>query len=125
LYEFILALDAGLTLTVEDTPVYVTEPSWQVPPGTLEYNTTYFWGVKAVEPTESPQSIGTFRTMSVDVYVCPFGDGETFGSLGALESHIAAAHPAATPAYIWAIIVIGAVLMIAVIMLIVKTRRVV
>jgi hypothetical protein len=124
LYEFILALDAELTLTVEDTPVYVSQPSWQVPPGTLEYDTTYFWGVKAVEPTESPQSIGTFRTMSIDVYECPFCD-EEFGSLGALESHIASVHPAATPAYIWAIIVIGAVLMIAVIMLIVKTRRVV
>jgi hypothetical protein len=124
LYRFWLALDSELTLTVEDTPVDVTEPAWQVPPGTLEYGTTYFWGVKAIEPTESPLSIGTFQTMSVDVYACPFCD-ETFGSAGALDSHIAATHPAATPAYIWAIIVIGAVLMIAVIMLIVKTRRVV
>jgi hypothetical protein len=124
LYEFILALDAGLTLTVEDTPVYVTQPSWQVPPGTLEYNTTYFWGVKSVEPTESAQSIGTFRTMSIAEFACPFCD-ETFTTAGALDSHIATAHPAAAPAYIWAIIIIGAVLMIAVIMLIVRTRRVV
>ena len=123
LYEFILALDAGLTLTVEDTPVYVTTPSWQVPAGTLEYDTTYFWGVKATEPTESPQSIGTFQTLSIDVFTCPY-DGETFTTAGALDSHIAAVHPAATPGYIWAIIVIGAVLMIAVIMLILKTRRV-
>ena len=124
MYRFWLALDAGLTLTVEDTPVDVTDPSWQVPAGTLEYDTTYFWGVQSIEPTESVRSIGTFRTMIVDVYACPFCT-ETFGSMGALDSHIAAVHPAATPAYIWAIIVIGAVLMIAVIMLIVKTRRVV
>jgi len=124
MYRFWLALDSELTLTVEGTPVDVANPSWQVPPGTLEYGTTYFWGVQSIEPTESPLSIGTFRTISVDMYECPFCD-ETFGSLGALESHIASAHPAATPAYIWAIIVIGAVLMIAVIMLIVKTRRVV
>jgi hypothetical protein len=124
LYRFWLALDSELTLTVEGTPVDVTNPSWQVPPGTLEPGTTYFWGVQAIEPTESPLSIGTFQTISISEYECPFCD-ETFGSLGALESHIAAAHPAATPAYIWAIIVIGAVLMIAVIMLIVKTRRVV
>jgi len=123
-YRFWLALDAGLTLTVEETPVDVTEPAWQVPPGTLESDTTYFWGVQAIEPTESPLSINTFRTMAVDVYACPFCT-ETFGTAGALDSHIAAVHPAATPAYIWAIIVIGAVLMIAVIMLIVKTRRVV
>ena len=124
MYQFTLALDAGLTLPVEGTPVLVSEPAWQVPPGTLLYDTIYFWGVQAVEPTESPLSIGTFRTMIVDVYACPFCT-ETFGSMGALDSHIAAIHPAATPAYIWAIIVIGAVLMIAVIMLIVKTRRVV
>jgi hypothetical protein len=124
MYRFWLALDSELTLTVEGTPVDVAQPSWQVPAGTLEYNTTYFWGVQGIEPTESPLSIGTFRTMAIDVYACPFCD-ETFGTAGALDSHIAAIHPAATPAYIWAIIVIGAVLMIAVIMLIVKTRRVV
>lgn len=123
LYEFILATNSTLTDTVEDTPVYVTQPSWQVPPGTLLYDTTYFWGVKATEPTESPQSIGTFQTMSIDVYTCPIC-GDTFTTAGALDSHIAAIHPAATPAYIWAIIAIGAVLMIAVIMLIMKTRRV-
>ena len=123
LYEFILALDAGLTLTVEDTPAYVSTPSFQVPVGTLEYDTTYFWGVKATEPVESAQSVGTFQTMSIDVFTCPFC-GDTFTTAGALDSHIAAVHPAGTPAYMWAIIVIGAVLMIAVIMLIMKTRRV-
>jgi hypothetical protein len=122
-YEFVLATDAALTETVEGTPVYVTQPSWQVPSDTLEYNTTYFWGVKATKPTMSPQSIGTFRTLVSELYECPFCD-ETFTTSGALESHIAAMHPAATPAYIWAIIIIGAILMIAVIVLILKTRRV-
>ena len=90
---------------------------------TLLPDTQYFWGVKGTQPTESPQSIGTFRTIVTDVYACPFCS-ETFTTAGALDSHIVAIHPAATPAYIWAIIVIGAVLMIAVIMLIMKTRRV-
>ncbi len=104
LYEFILATNATLTDTVEDTPVYVSQPAWQVPPGTLEYDTDYFWGVKATEPTESPQSIGTFRTMA--------------------EPTVIEVEEPSTPAYMWAIIIIGAVLMIAVIMLIMKTRRV-
>ncbi len=122
-YEFVLALDALLTDTVEGTPVLVTDPAWLVPPGTLLPDTQYFWGVKATQPTQSPQSIGTFRTIAPDVFTCPIC-GDTFTTAGALDSHIAAIHPAGTPAYMWAIIVIGAVLMIAVIMLIMKTRRV-
>jgi hypothetical protein len=106
MYRFWLALDSALTQTVEETPVDTEYPSWQVPASTLDYDTVYFWGVMAIEPTESPLSIGTFTTMAEPVEVVP------------LE-----APP--TPAYIWAIIVIGAVLMIAVLMLIVKTRRVV
>jgi hypothetical protein len=105
LYRFWLALDSTLTMTVEGTPVDVTEPAWQVPAGTLEYDTVYFWGVRAIEPTESPLSIGTFTTMA--------------------EPAPAVAEAPPTPAYIWAIIVIGAGLMLFVIVLIMKTRRVV
>jgi hypothetical protein len=124
LYRFWLATDFELTDCVEGTPVDVTDPSWQVPAGTLDYGTTYFWGVQSIEPTESVRSIGTFQTLSIDVYTCAIC-GDTFTTAGALDSHIAAIHPAATPGYIWAIIAIGGILMIAVIMLIMKTRRVV
>jgi len=104
LYRFWLATDSGLTQTVEGTPVDVTDPACQVPAGTLEYDTVYFWGVKAIEPTESPLSIGTFTTMAEEI--------------------VEEVEEPTTPAYMWAIIIIGAVLMIAVIMLIMKTRRV-
>jgi hypothetical protein len=99
-YEFTLATDAGLNNTVEGTPVYVTEPAWQVPAGTLEYDTIYFWGVRVSQPVEGPISIGTFTTLAE-----------------------AAAKAAATPLYIWIVIAIGAILVIAVIWLIFSTRR--
>jgi len=114
-YEFILATDAGLTNTVEGTPVSVTQPSWQVPGSSLEYSTTYFWAVKATKPTVSVQSIGTFITMAEPVAPPPPPP----------PVEPPPTPEPITPTYIWAIIIIGAILMIAVIILIVRTRRVV
>jgi len=125
-FQFILATDAAMTNTVAGTPVTVYQPSYQVTED-LDYSTTYFWAVKAVAPAESPQSIGTFTTMDeppAEVFTCPTC-GLTFDSREALEAHLAThvPPPEVTPAYIWAIIGVGAILVIAVLVLIVRTRR--
>jgi len=111
-YEFTLATDAALANAIEGTPVTLTQPSWQVPAGTLEYSTTYFWSVKASAPTSSPLSIGTFTTMAEPVEPMP-------------PVVIEPTPPPAqiAPAYIWGIIGIGAILVIVVIALIIRTRR--
>jgi hypothetical protein len=111
-YEFILATDSGLTQTVEGTPVYVVEPAWQVPTGTLEYSTVYFWGVRASKPTSSPQSVGTFTTMAEPVEPTP-----------PVVIEPTPPAPQIVPGYIYAIIGVGAVLVIVVLVLIVRTRR--
>jgi len=126
-YEFILALNSALTETVEGTPVYVTEPSWQVPAGTLEYGTTYFWGVRVSQPTLGPQNISSFTTMEevVEVWTCPVC-GLTFDTEAELAAHWDAVHappPEVTPFWIWAVVGIGAILVIVVLVLIWRTRR--
>jgi hypothetical protein len=92
----------------------------------LEYNTTYFWRVRAVkisgtgmETTVSEEGdwdVATFTTMME-----PAGPPPTQPT----PTVIIPADEVITPAYIWAIIAIGAVLIIALIILIVRTRRVV
>jgi hypothetical protein len=112
-YQIIVATDSALTATVGGTPATVTGTSYQVTG--LDEGTTYFWAVMAVEPTVSPQNTGTFTTMTSappPVTVEP------------QPTPTIIMPSAQTPAYIWAVIVIGAVLVIAVIILIVRTRRV-
>jgi hypothetical protein len=82
---------------------------------TLDYSTRYYWHVKALGvDTDTPWSdVGTFTTMGVPAeppttqppVVIPPAEN-------------------ITPAWIWAIVIIGAILVIAVIVLIVTTRRV-
>ncbi len=122
---------------------YVTE---------LDYSDSYYWRVKAVSGTVAAGNLaegdwvyGVFGTIAepeeapAEVWMC--SEGLTFDTREALEAHLAtaAAHqpveapdiivplPAETPitpAWIYAIIGVGAVLVIAVIVLIVRTRRV-
>lgn len=96
----------------------------------LDYGTTYYWRVRAVK--NGVVGAWTYCLFSTEeappeappqVWVCP-QCGLTFTSEAALQAHIDEAHaPAATPAYIWIIIGIGAALVIAVLILIVTTRR--
>jgi len=113
-YEFILASDAGLTNTLAGTPATLTSPAFQCTE-TLEYATVYFWAVKATKPTLSPQSIGSFTTMGAPA--------PAPGPPITIPPAVPAPEPI-TPSYIWGIIAIGAVLVIVVIVLIVRTRRV-
>jgi len=108
-YEFILATDAGLTSTVGGTPVSVSSPAWQCTTE-LEAGETYFWAVKATKPTESVQSVGTFTTAAEVV----------------VEEEPSPLLPYAQmlPMFAWLIIAVGAVLAVAVVVLIIRTRRV-
>ncbi|MBA7705952.1 hypothetical protein ES703_114794 [subsurface metagenome] len=98
--------------------------------GTLEYGTTYFWRVRALTGTvvtsDWSAAIGFTTVSAPAMWTCSFCD-ETFTTEAALSAHIAAEHPTTpiTPVYVWAIIAVGFVLVIAVIILITRTRRVV
>jgi hypothetical protein len=82
---------------------------------TLQYNTRYYWHVIAIGvDTKTPWSdVGTFTTMSEPV---PAPSPQPPVQIPPVKE--------ITPAWIWAIVIIGAILVIAVIVLIVTTRRV-
>jgi hypothetical protein len=116
-YSFILAKDAALT----DVVVSETVAGTAYGPITLDPDTDYYYAVAASAPTSSVQSIGAFHT-AVEAYTCQYC-GLTFDTREALEAHIAAVHAPTTPLYIWIVIAVGAILVIAVIWLIFTTRR--
>jgi len=82
---------------------------------TLDYTTRYYWHVKAIGvDTETPWSdVGTFTTMGVPPEPVEPGEAIVIPPVEQI-----------TPAWIWAIVIIGAILVIAVVVLIVTTRRV-
>ena len=124
-YQIILATDATLKNRVAGTPVFVTAPAWQ-PGENLAYGTTYFFAIMAVEPTASPQAIGSFTTMTKPVPPTPPVTIEPAPAPQiTLPAPIINLPPAQQiqPMFIWAIVIIGAILVIAVIVLIVRTRR--
>ncbi len=99
---------------------------------TLEAGKTYFWRVRSLQPTQGDwSSIGSF-TVAVPATPPPtptitIPPTPTFTITVPPPVTITIPTQPATkeisPAYIWAIIIIGAVLVIAVIALIVRTRR--
>jgi len=82
---------------------------------TLDYTTRYYWHVKAIGvDTDTPWSdVGTFTTMGVPPEPTEPGPDVIIPPVEQI-----------TPAWIWAIVIIGAILVIAVVVLIVTTRRV-
>jgi hypothetical protein len=88
----------------------------------LEYGKTYFWKVRALSATgDSPWSVtGSFTVMTEPV---PPPD-EPDIILNPIVIPPDPVGPAETPAWVWAVIGIGAVLVIALIILIIRTRRV-
>jgi len=84
----------------------------------LDYSTPYYWRVKAVsKTTDSVWANGTFTTMAKAAAPPPAPTTSAAPPPVVVEE--------VAPAYIWAIIGVGAALVIAVIVLIVRTRRVV
>lgn len=117
-YEFELATDPGVTANgyFVDALVGLTgdnalpTTAWQCDID-LAYGTNYYWHVKAITATgETPWSTGVFTTMSEEEIPAP--------PLPPVELP-----PPITPAWIWAIVAIGAVLVIVVIVLIFVTRK--
>jgi len=117
-YEFILATDSGLSQTLAGTPAALTAPAFQSADA-LDYATTYFWAVRVTKPTAGPQTIGTFTTMAKPVEPAPPVVIEPAAPAPVPEP----APPAIPAAAVWAVIGIGAILVIAVLVLIVRTRR--
>ena len=115
-YEVEVADNASYTGAIKGTsPVN----AWQMT-DTLEYLTTYYWRVIAISATGAPEStaiVGIFTTMAEPappVIVEPTPPAPPAPEL-VIEQ--------VAPTYLWVIIGIGAILVIAVIVLIVRTRR--
>jgi len=129
-YEFKLSSDAAMSDLVIDATgsnalgVVTAFRS----PVELDYNTTYFWQVRAISATSTTDwsPVTAFTTMEE---VVPTATGPTAtGGTGVTVITTQAPDVTQTvekiaPAYIWAIIAVGAILVIAVIILIVRTRR--
>jgi len=116
--------------------------AWQVP-GALEYSTTYYWRVTAVSATGAPASvpvISVFTTMDEPAPVAPttpptIEAPDVTVDVAAPEVTVPPAEITVEPAPVtveaeatptWAllvIIIIGAVLVISVLILIIRTRR--
>ena len=129
-YELVLSANADLSSPKAEVTATGTAYTH---PGPLTDDTPYYWQVTALDvdgDVEGKSDPATF-TVKVPVeaevvYTCA-QCGLQFSSQALLESHIAQAHAPVvptTPAYIWLIIGVGAVLVIAMIILIVRTRRV-
>jgi hypothetical protein len=121
-------------------PVYATQVAnagVQLPLNvTLEQGKTYFWRVRALLPVQGDWSTIANITIAEAVPVVVPTPPVVIQQMPAPIINIPAAPPAQqivipaqpaekviNPTYIWAIIIIGAVLVIAVIVLIVRTRR--
>jgi len=134
-YQF--QLDTGAVFTAPLYSATVTSAGASLPPTVnLETGRMYFWRVKALTPTEgdwsavgnftvaSPVTTSQTTTTTVSTTVT-----NTTITIPPATSTIITVPPATqtveevNPTYIWAIIIIGAVLVLAVIVLIVRTRR--
>jgi len=117
-YELELATLADFSDAVSQTTT-LNAYLW---PEELEYSTAYFWRVRAITATgQSGWVNGIFTTEAAPVEALPPVVIEPTPVVPAPIVEITEV----TPAWIWGVIGIGAVLVIAVIILIVRTRRVV
>jgi hypothetical protein len=115
-YEFILAKDAAFSDVVTGKTganalsgtVYLCEE-------TLDYSTTYYWKVRAISKTTNSEWASAVFTTEAQPAAPPTSPTPT------PEPE---EEPLIDPIYLWVIIGIGAVLVIALIILIVRTRRV-
>ncbi|MCK4863407.1 MAG: hypothetical protein KAS25_03875, partial [Dehalococcoidales bacterium] len=131
MYQFQLSTTPDFATTLVDEQLAAAGIA---PAVTLDRGTTYFWRVKALQPVDGDWStVANFIVAEAAAAPPPPVVVET---TPAPVINIPAAPPATVveippappveqiaPAYIWAIIIIGAVLVIAVIVLIVRTRR--
>jgi len=134
MYEFQLAVSTNFGASVFSTQLPDTgiRPAVKLDPGM-----TYFWRVRAVAPVTGMWSTISNFMVAEEVVAPTPTPPVVVQQVPAPQINIPAAPPAQeivipsaptppapiAPGYIWAIIIIGAVLVIAVIVLIVRTRR--
>jgi hypothetical protein len=102
-YKFVLAKDAAMTEVIAEAMAPTTAYNYQ---GNLAYSASYFWHVMAIQPVPSDWS-PTF----------------VFQTEAAPAAAPAPAETPGTPLWAWVLIAVGAILVIAVITLVVLTRR--
>ena len=132
-YQFKLADNPAMTDPIVDATVTTT--GYAVT-SALDYGTTYYWTVKPLAPVEGNWSaIANFTVMDEPAPATTAAPPVTITSVPAPVITVtqppmttitippAPTAPTTTPVYIWAVIAIGAILVIAVIILIVRTRR--
>ena len=108
-YEFQLAKDPGFATVIASAKVATTAYKYD---GKLDYKTTYFWRARGIEPTITDWSpVASFTTEAAP----PPPPAPT-------PAPPPPPPPVVTPTIIWSIIGVGAILVIAVIVLIVRTR---
>jgi hypothetical protein len=133
-YNLVIAKDSAFTNVVESKDgltLNVYSPSKP-----FEVGTTYYWKVQAVSGittgkwvasafTTAPMAAASAGTAAAQPVVTPtFTVSIPAQSAPVINMPSEAPVAPSTPAYVWVIIVIGAILVIAVIVLIVRTRRV-
>lgn len=107
-YRFILARDPSLTNIVTLAEVTTTAYAYE---GALDYSTSYFWQVMAIQPAPSdPSPVFTFYTEAK-----PAPAPVTVSEIAPEETP--------TPPWVWVVIGIGIALLIAVIVLVFLVRR--
>jgi hypothetical protein len=126
-YDFQLATDGAFTDILADEPGLAGSQTSYGYTGTLERETTYFWRVKAMGGTgidawSTQWASAAFSTMAKEQPQPTFPPPVTVqeGDTVIIEQV-----DRDTPGWVWALIVIGAVLAIVVIVLIMRTRRLV
>jgi hypothetical protein len=134
-YEFQLAKDSAMTNFVVDATGANALPATTAYKlaATLGYSTTYFWKVRGISATSYTDwtNVMAFTTLALPEASAPpviitQAPAVTVSTPQATSTQIVitqAAEKTTNPTYIWAIIIIGAVLVLAVIILIVRTRR--
>jgi len=106
-YQFDLAKDPEFKQLVVTATTTTTGYEYN---GTLDYSTNYFWRVKALEVNGQNIPSDWSATFSFQTESAP------------APAEPAPAEPA-TPLWVWAVIAIGAILIIAVIVLLIRARR--
>jgi hypothetical protein len=95
-YEFVLAKDAALQEVIVKTTVPLTSYLYD---GKLDYDTSYFWQVRAIEPVVSdPSALGTFTVIAEPKPVTPTTE-----------------EPTPIPSWVWWVIAVYVVLAVAMI----------
>ena len=143
-YKLQLSTAADFSTLLYDVTIPGSQNYW-VPPESLDYETRYYWRVASVGSTgvQSAWVTSVFTTEAeplppVTVTLPPVTNTVTQtvtppaqtviittpGPAVTVTQPAPSIQPAETPAYVWAIVGIGAVLVIAMIVLIVRTRRV-